>query len=119
MLRRALTNHPTVTAYIQSKSFKQLRNSKKSVILALSIDCMMDEFGIDKVRKSKSAEVLIRRLAAILLAERTGSWESADKLVNEDTDLLDVSLKKKIRKSAKLAKEFAKRKSGKEADGEK
>ena len=119
MLRRALTNHPTVSAYVDSKVFKQLRNSKESRVLARSIDCMIDEFGIDKVKNSQAAEVLMRRLAAILLAERTGSWEAADELVSEDTDLLDDILKKRIRKSAKLAKEFAKKKSAREADGEK
>ena len=53
---------------------------------------------------------MMRRLAAIFQAAKTGTWDLADELISEDTDLLDESLKKRIHKSATLTKEFGKRK---------
>ena len=118
MLRRALTNYPTVSAYVESKVLKQLRNQREAQVLGRSVDCLIDEFGIMKAKDSKAVEVLMRRLAAILMAERTGSWEAAEELVREDNDLLDERTMKRIRKSAKLQKELAKRKPPVQGEGQ-
>ena len=119
LLRRALECHPTVAAYIGDKVFRQVRNGKESRVIARAVDCMIDDFGVTDVRQSQATEVLMRRLAAIMLADKTGTWDAADELVTEDSDLLDESLKKRIHKSAKLSKEFSKKKPAKEAGEDK
>ena len=89
MQQRALTNPPTVTAFAESKKFRQLRNSMESKIVARSIDCLIDEVGIVVAKDSKVVEVLMGSLAALLHADRTGTWEAANELVEEEDDLFD------------------------------
>ena len=111
MLRWALTSHPTMTVSAETRNFKQLRNSKESKILARTVDILIDEVSILAAKDPKAVEVLMRRLAALLRADRTGAWEAANELSEEETVLLDERQRRCIQKSARLNKNFGKRKS--------
>ena len=73
LLHPALEVRPMVAPYVSDKALKQVRNGKKSRVIARAVDCIIHEFGITNVRKSQAEEVLMTRLAAILLADKTGS----------------------------------------------
>lgn len=105
-LQRALTNHQTVSAYIESKPFKHARNKREAMNLAKAIDCAIYSLGIDEAKKQMFMEVLLRRLAAITTAERTGNWDAARELEDEGDEMLDDAQRRHLQKAAKLRKEF-------------
>lgn len=107
MLRAGLTNHPTMSAYVGEKNFQQKRNEKECRLLAKLMDCLLDDFGIDDVKNSKSAEVLMRRLAAVMRADMQGNWYEANAICADETDLLSNEHVKRVQKQAKLNRESA------------
>ena len=75
------------------------------------MDYLIDEPGVMKVKDSLSAEVLMRRLAEILVADEVGIWDTAIEIERTaPPDLMDDMMRRKSRKQAKWRMEFAKSK---------
>ena len=72
-LRRALEYHPTAAAYVGENVFKQVRHGKEFRVTSRAVVCMIDDFGVRSVKESHAVEILTGRLAAIFLADRTGT----------------------------------------------
>ncbi len=116
MLQRALTNHPTVMAHVESRSWGKGRNVKEAKTDARTIGCLIDEFkGLQGAGDPGPA------IGYVYSGGATNSWEEADELCSESTDLMDARLMRRIRKSTKLAREAkkapTKKPAGKEAGG--
>ena len=54
-----------------TKSFRQVRNKKEARIIGHTIDCLIEEFGASVPKDSKAVEILISRLAALIIADAT------------------------------------------------
>ena len=67
------------------------RNQHECIMLARSIDLMVDELGLEVIGDLTVTEVLLRRLKALLQNTRTGSWEYAIGLEESPASLLRVS----------------------------
>ena len=58
MLRLALTNHPSVSAYVESIAWKdRYRNRYEETKAARMMDFNIGEVGIDFVRRMNSTEI--------------------------------------------------------------
>lgn len=106
MLRRALENYPSASAYIESLSFKQNRNKEESQMLGRMIDCYIKDLGIQKTRKLGMTDIAIRRIAALSIGEKKGDWVMATQLEERETGLLSAKQRRRLHSHTKLAKQF-------------
>ena len=55
MLMRALTDHRTVSAFVNNREFLRVRNQKETRTVAKAVDCLIDELGMWHAKDSKAA----------------------------------------------------------------
>lgn len=83
-LHRILTLHGTMSDYVnQEEVFErkgQARNKYEAISLARSIDLLLNEFGWNRMHKSRAMEVMCRRLFALEVASQEGGWKVAEAL---------------------------------------
>ena len=64
-----------VLSHAIGKGWKKERNKREAETLARALDLAIIEMGTDYVEKSAAWEVLIRRLRAVVLADKMGKWD--------------------------------------------
>ena len=104
MLKRALENYPTITAYVESLNLKVKRNLHEAMTLARVLDFNIAELGILKTKELGSTHVTIRRIGAISMADRTGNWNVACEIEDSPMDLLSTKQQRQILSAAKAKK---------------
>jgi len=102
MLRRALENYPSMSAYVDSLQLKQLRNRREAAMLARVIDFSLGELGVSRTRKFSGTEVMIRRIVAISIGDHLNSWEAASQIEEGQRSLLTEKQQRKMLGAAKL-----------------
>ena len=103
MLRLALTNHPSVSAYVESIAWKERsRNKYEATKLARMMDFNIGELGIDCVRRMGSTEIAMRRLSALQVAERQGGWTLATHIDESVSGLLTARQQRHMLAAANL-----------------
>ncbi|KAI0560193.1 hypothetical protein FGB62_122g059 [Gracilaria domingensis] len=107
MLRKALTNYPTVTPSVDSRQLIGSRNKREAVTLAKAVDCLISYLGVLRAKDELAVELLMRRLAAVNIADKTNSWDAARELDEDVDNLLSKTHRRKLHKSAKLRKELS------------
>ncbi|CAN8063814.1 unnamed protein product [Agarophyton chilense] len=107
MLRKALTNYPTVSAWVEAQRLTNLRSKREAASLAKIVDCIIGSFGIMRARRELAVEVALRRLAAVIMAENSGNWDAARELEEDDNELVPEKYRRRLHKSAKLRRELA------------
>ena len=79
-----LTAFESITSFVQGwedgGKTRLTRNKHEALTLARSLYILIDELGYTAASKSKTAEVLVRRLLAIQLNNETGNWTVAGQL---------------------------------------
>lgn len=70
------------------------------------MSCLIYDVGVDVTRKSKTSEVIIRQIGALVLRDPSGSLELANALTYEHNDLLNERQRKGIQSQAELRKKF-------------
>lgn len=99
----------TVSGYVEAARYSNTRNRKEAKTIARTLDFLLADLGLKEVLKIRASEVLIRRLAAIHEAERTGDWNVASE-VEETTlgrEMISQSIRRRMLRSARLAKEVS------------
>ena len=99
----------TVSGYIEAARYSNARNRKEARAIARTLDFLLADLGLKEVLRIRASEVLIRRLAAINEAERTGDWNVASE-VEETTlgrEMISQSVRRRMLRSARLAKEVS------------
>ena len=99
----------TVSGYVEAARYSNTRNRKEAKTIARTLDFLLADLGLKEVLKIRASEVLIRRLAAINEAERTGDWNVASE-VEETTmgrEMISQSVRRRMLRSARLAKEVS------------
>ena len=107
MLRKALTNYPTVAAWVEARQLGGLRNKRGAATLAKIVDCIISSVGVLRAKNELAVEVSLRRLTAVVMADKTGNWDAARELEEDQGDLISESMRRKLHKSAKLRKDLA------------
>lgn len=80
MLRNALRNFESFSAYAESKQFSSLRNGSEIKSLCVTLDCLFNEMGTRDAAYSLTAEFIIRRICSVLQADDTGKWDHAEEI---------------------------------------
>ena len=114
-LRKALTNYPTVSAWVEARQLGALRNKREAATLGKLLDCIISSIGVLRAKNELAVEVSLRRLTAVLMADKTGNWDAVRQLEEDHEDLISKSMRRKLHKSAKLRKELASSKKSKSA----
>ncbi|KAI0556904.1 hypothetical protein FGB62_378g02 [Gracilaria domingensis] len=110
MLRETLTNYSTVTASVDSRQLIGSRNKREAITLAKVVHCLISSLGVLRAKDELAVELLMRRLAAVNIADKTNSWDAARELEEDVDDLLSEAHRRKLHKSAKLRKELSSKK---------
>lgn len=80
MLRNALKNHESFSAYAESVKLKSIRNQTEVRALCAVLDSLFFEMGVQAASKSATAEFTVRRMAAVMEADLTGGWTHAEEI---------------------------------------
>lgn len=71
MLRKALKNYPTVSAWTAARNLSGNPNKNEAATLAKIIDCMISSLVVIRAKDEPAIELAIRPLAALVMANRT------------------------------------------------
>lgn len=110
MLMNALRHHETFTAFCNSTiaGWRSKRNSSEMLTLARALDALFHEIGPEAAKGSLSAEILIRRMSAVMSAEMTGNWDFAQEIEGATVeDLLSHEQRQTYRQRTKLRNQLA------------
>ena len=114
----------TVSTYVDSARYSNIRNRKEARVLARAVDFLIADLGIKQTARLRATEVLIRRLAAIHEAEATGEWAVANELEESSwrREMISEKVRRRMLRSARLNKEVSSLKSrgpkaGRDHDG--
>jgi hypothetical protein len=98
-----LAQAQNLSAFVATTRFITRRNKREAQVLARAIDFIVDQLGMAAVSKLDAMEILLRRLAAVLYAEKTGDWDTA-KWFEEQPDgvVVEQAFFQEARKLARL-----------------
>jgi hypothetical protein len=111
--RALLKQHTSVRRWAQEHHWKNNSARRQVMVLARFMDISTDQYGIEAVDKMDAAEIVARRIMALTVFDKDGTWEYAKNLEEQDNgtfipqNLLDDALKrhKHLDKVGRVAKE--------------
>jgi hypothetical protein len=73
-----MTHALSLSAFVAQNTFKSIKNKREASNLARILDLIVDQLGEEAIQELDAFEVAMRRLAAIIIGDRTDNWSVAE-----------------------------------------
>lgn len=108
MLANPLRDHATYVAFANNLEMNTKRNKSEVVAIARALDSLFHTLGAKKARYDVTAEILVRRMAAVIIADKEGDWKVANKVEGgQPADLLSHKQRRRYQSELKTDKALA------------